>query len=290
MTIPAFELLRPKTQAEASELLLKHGDDARVIAGGTTLVILMKQRAVYYPYLIDLQEIPGLDHITADGGGIRIGAMATQRAVETSPLVGRSFPALADACGKIGNVRVRTTATIGGNLAHADYRLDPPPVLLALGAELKLSGPKQTRVVPIKDFYYGLYETALEPGEILTEVKIPPAPEGSRALYLKYVSLSANDWPCLGVAALLSLKEGRCEELRLGVGGLADRPLLIEGLELARNERVTDSLLDEIASVVDKQISPIPDLRGSEWYKRQMARVFVKRAIKELGDESAQPA
>jgi len=282
MTIPAFELLRPKTLTEASELLLKHGEDARVIAGGTTLVILMKQRTVYYPYLIDLQGISGLDHITADGDGLRIGAMATQRAVETSPLVRRSFPALADAFGKIGNVRVRMTATVGGNLAHADYRLDPPPVLLILGAEIVLSGPKESRAVPIKDFYHGLYETALKPGEILSEVKIPPAPQGSRTLYLKYASLSANDWPCLGVGALVSLKGGWCEELRVGVSGLADRPLLIEGLELARNETITESLLDEIARLVDRQISPISDLRGSEWYKREMARVFVRRAIREL--------
>ncbi|MBI4490093.1 MAG: xanthine dehydrogenase family protein subunit M [Deltaproteobacteria bacterium] len=282
MTIPEFELLRPKTLAEASELLLKHGDDARLIAGGTTLVILMKQRTVYYPYLIDLQGISGLDHITADGEGLRIGAMATQRAVETSPIIRRAFPALADSFGKIGNVRVRTTATVGGNLAHADYRLDPPPVLLILGAELVLSRTKQTRTVPVKDFYRGLYETALEPGEILVEVKVPPAPMESRALYLKYSSLSANDWPCLGVAALLNLKGKRCEELRLAVSGLADKPLLIEGLDLARNETITDSLLDEIARIVDEQISPISDLRGSEWYKRETARVFVKRAIRAL--------
>jgi len=283
MTIPEFELLKPRTLNEASELLLSHGDDARLIAGGTTLVILMKQRTVYYPYLIDLQGISGLDRIAADGGGLRIGAMATQRAVETSPLVRRSFPALADAFGKIGNVRVRTTATVGGNLAHADYRLDPPPVLLILGAEVALSGPEETRAVALKDFYRGLYETALQPGEILSEVRVPPAPEGSRTIYLKYASLSANDWPCLGVAALLRLNATRCEELRLGVSGLADRPLLIEGLELARNETITESLLDEIARLVDRQISPISDLRGSEWYKREMARVFVKRAIRELG-------
>lgn len=282
MTIPAFDLLRPKTLAEASELLLKHGDDARLIAGGTTLVILMKQRTVYYPYLIDLQGISGLDQITANSDGLRIGAMATQRAVETSPLVRRSFPALADAFGKIGNVRIRATATVGGNLAHADYRLDPPPALLILGAELVLSGPEQSRTVPIKDFYHGLYETALEPGEILAEVRLPPPPKDSRAVYLKFSSLSANDWPCLGVAALLTGHRERCEELRLAVSGLAEKPLLIEGLEMARNETITDRLLDEIARLVDGQISPISDLRGSEWYKREMARVFVKRAIREL--------
>ncbi|OGP23790.1 MAG: hypothetical protein A2038_14280 [Deltaproteobacteria bacterium GWA2_57_13] len=282
MTIPEFELLRPRTLGEASELLLKHGDEARLLAGGTTLVILMKQRTAYYPHLIDLQAIAGLDHITADGGGIRIGAMATPRAVECSPIIRNRFPALADACGKIGNVRIRATATVGGNLAHADYRLDPPPVFLILRAELVLAGPSQSRTVPIKDFYRGLYETALEPGEILVEVRIPTAPTGSRTLYLKFSSLSANDWPCLGVAALLRLSGNRCDELRLAVSGLAMKPLLIQGLEFVRNEAITDSLLDEITRIVDQQISPITDLRGSEWYKREMARVFVKRAIREL--------
>jgi aerobic carbon-monoxide dehydrogenase medium subunit len=282
MTIPEFELLKPQRLADASELLLKHGDDARAIAGGTTLVILMKQRTVHYPFLVDLQDIPGLDRITADGDGLRIGALVTQRAVETSPLVRQAFPALADAFGKIGNVRIRTTATVGGNLAHADYRLDPPPVLLILGAELILSGPSRTRTVPIKDFFRGLYETALEEGELLAEVKIPPAPAASRSVYLKYASLSANDWPCLGVAALLKGSGKKCEELRLGVSGLAEKPLLIEGLELTRNEAITESLLDEIARMVDRQIAPISDLRGSEWYKREMARVFVKRAIRQL--------
>ncbi|MBI2358373.1 MAG: FAD binding domain-containing protein [Deltaproteobacteria bacterium] len=159
-------------------------------------------------------------------------------------------------------------------------------MLLILGADLILSGPRETRTVPIKDFYRGLYETALKPGEILAEVKVPPAPKGSRTLYLKYSSLSANDWPCLGVAALFRGSGKRCEDLRLAVGGLADKPLLVEGMELARNETVTDSLLDQIALIVDKQISPISDLRGSEWYKREMARVFVKRAIRELAEDN----
>lgn len=282
MTIPEFELLRPRTLGEASELLLKHGDEARLLAGGTTLVILMKQRTAYYPYLIDLQAIAGLDHIAADGDGIRIGAMATPHAVECSPIIRNRFPALADAFGKIGNVRIRATATVGGNLAHADYRLDPPPVFLILRAELVLAGPSQSRTVPIKDFYRGLYETALEPGEILVEVRIPTAPNGSRTRYLKFSSLSANDWPCLGVAALLRLSGNRCGELRLAVSGLAMKPLLIQGLEFVQNEAITDSLLDEITRIVDQQISPIEDLRGSEWYKREMARVFVKRAICEL--------
>jgi aerobic carbon-monoxide dehydrogenase medium subunit len=282
MTIRSFDLLQPQSLAEASELLVKHGDDARPIAGGTTLVILMKQRAVYYPCLVDLQSIPGLDRISEERDGIRIGALATHRAVERSPVVRNSMPVVAEAFGKIGNVRVRQTASVGGNLAHADYRLDPPPALLALEAEVSVFGPKGSRAIPLRDFFRGLYETALEPGEILVDVKIPFMPEGSKAVYLKYSALSANDWPCLGVAALLAKDNGRCRELRLALGGVAMTPVLIQGLEFARGQNLSDAVVDEVLGEVDGQISPFSDLRGSEWYKRQMVRVFVKRAIAQL--------
>ena len=282
MTIRSFDLLQPRSLAEASELLIKHGDEARVIAGGTTLVILMKQRAVHYPCLIDLQSIPGLDQIIREKDGVRIGALVTHRAVELSPLVREVIPVVSDAFGKIGNVRVRQTASVGGNLAHADYRLDPPPALLVLGTEVTIFGPMGSRTVLLKDFFRGMYETALEPGEILVDVKIPSMAEQSKAVYLKYSALSANDWPCLGVAALFAKDNGRCKELRLALGGVAATPVLIDGLGFVRGETMTPQLIDEVLRIVDEQISPFPDLRGSEWYKRQMARVFVKRAIAQL--------
>src|SRR5881397_2578992 len=166
MTIRSFDLLQPRSLPEAVELLAKHGDEARVIGGGTTLVILMKQRALYYPYLVDLQTIPGLNEIKNEADGVCIGALVTHRAVELSPAIRRSFPVVAEAFSHIGNVRVRETASVGGNLAHADYRLDPPPPLLALEAEVSIFGSKGCRAIPLRDFFRGMYETALEPGEI----------------------------------------------------------------------------------------------------------------------------
>lgn len=282
MTIRSFDLLQPHSLAEASELLLKHGDAARPIAGGTTLVILMKQRALHYPYLVDLQSIPGLNQITEEADGIRIGALVSHRAVELSPLVRTSFPVVAGAFGTIGNVRVRQTASVGGNLAHADYRLDPPPPLLVLKSEVTLFGPRGSRRVPLKDFFLGMYETALELGEILVDVKIPYMPAGSKAVYLRHNALSANDWPCIGVAALVSKTNGRLEELRLGLSGLAATPISVSGLEFVRDQSIDNGLLEQIVSVVDQEITPFSDLRGSEWYKRRMAQVFVKRAIAQL--------
>jgi carbon-monoxide dehydrogenase medium subunit len=284
MTIRSFELLQPISVDEAIELLAKHGDDARPIGGGTTLLILMKQRALYYPYLVDLQSIPGLDQISRESDGVRIGALATHRTVELSPLIRQAFPAIAEAFSQIGNVRVRQTASVGGNLAHADYRLDPPPPLLVLGTMVNAMGPNGSRTIPIKDFFRGLYETALEPGELIVDVKIPFMPPDSKAVYLRYSSLSGNDWPCLGVAALAVGQNGRCRELRLALGGVAATPLLIEGLDLVKDQSIDDSVIDKLLDVVDEQISPSSDLRGSEWYKRKMVRVFVKKAILQLED------
>jgi aerobic carbon-monoxide dehydrogenase medium subunit len=282
MTIRSFDLLQPRSLAEASDLLLKHRDEARPIAGGTTLVILMKQRAVHYPYLVDLQSIPGLNQIAREADGIRIGALVTHRSVELSALVRNSFPVIAEAFSRIGNVRVRETASVGGNLAHADYRLDPPPPLLLLKSDVTLFGPSGSRVIRLTDFFTGMYETALEPGEILVDVKVPYMPSGSKAVYLRHSALSANDWPCLGVAAFVSKENGRVRELRLALSGLAATPVFVDGLEFVRDCSLDDSILGQILSVVDEQIAPFSDLRGSEWYKRRMAHVFVKRAIAQL--------
>ncbi|HEY3150337.1 MAG TPA: xanthine dehydrogenase family protein subunit M [Candidatus Binatia bacterium] len=282
MTIKSFDLLQPRSLPEAVELLAKHGDEARVIGGGTTLVILMKQRALYYPYLVDLQTIPGLNEIKNEADGVRIGALVTHRAVELSPAIRRSFPVVAEAFSHIGNVRVRETASVGGNLAHADYRLDPPPPLLVLGAEITAFGPNGSRTIALKHFFQGMYETALGPGDILVDVKIPFSPANGRAVYLRYSSLSATDWPCLGVAAFMTKDNGRCKELRLALGGVAATPILISGLEFASNQKLDETVVEKVLSVVDEQISPFSDLRGSEWYKRRMARLFTKKAITQL--------
>lgn len=282
MTIRTFELFQPGSLAEAAGLLTEYGDDARVIGGGTTLVILMKQRALYYPYLIDLQTIPGLKEIKREPDGVRIGTLVTHRMVETSPLIREKAPVIAEAFSHVGNVRVRQTASVGGNLAHADYRLDPPPPLLVLNSEVTVLGPNGSRRIPLKNFFRGMYETALDPEEILVDVKIPTMPANSQAVYLRFSTLSANDWPCLGVAAFLVKENGRCKELRLALGGVAATPLLIGGLEFVQDQVLDQAVIDKVRDTVDEQISPLSDLRGSEWYKRRMTRLFVNKAIAQL--------
>jgi aerobic carbon-monoxide dehydrogenase medium subunit len=285
MTIRSFELLEPRSLPEAAGLLTEYGDEARVIGGGTTLVILMKQRALHYPYLVDLRLIPGLSEMKREAGGVCVGAMVSHRTVETSPLIREKFPILAEAFCHIGNVRVRQTASVGGNLAHADYRLDPPPPLLVLNSEVTAYGPEGSRKIALKDFFRGMYETALEPGEILVDVKIPDMPPNGRAVYLRFSTLSANDWPCLGVAGFLIKENSRCKELRLALGGVAATPLLIGGLEFAADQTIDQDVIEKIQQIVDEQISPSTDLRGSEWYKRRMARLFVKKTIEQLNSQ-----
>ncbi len=282
MTIRSFDLLQPRSLLEAVEMLAEHGDEARALGGGTTLIILMKQRALYYRYLVDLQTIPGLADIKSESDGLRIGALVTHRTVELSADLRQAFPAVAEAFSHIGNVRVRQTASVGGNLAHADYRLDPPPALLVLGAEITAFGPRGYRTIPLGEFFQGIYETALEPGELLVDVRIPFMPPNSHAVYLRYTALSANDWPCLGVAAFLTKENGRCKELRVALGGVAATPLLMDGLEFANDQSLDPAVIDKLLDKVDQQISPFADLRGSEWYKRRMARLFVKKAVEQL--------
>ncbi|HEX5605515.1 MAG TPA: xanthine dehydrogenase family protein subunit M [Candidatus Binatia bacterium] len=282
MAIRSFDLLQPRSVPEAVAMLARHGDDARAVGGGTTLVILMKQRALYYPYLVDLQTIPGLSEIKVESDGVRIGALVTHRALEFSRVIRASFPALADAVGQIGNVRIRQTASIGGNLAHADYRLDPPPALLVLGAEVSLFGADGARTLPLSQFFQGLYETALKPAELLIDIKVPFMPENSRAVYLRYSTLSANDWPCLGVAAFLSKAKGRCRELRVALGGLASTPVLVGGLDFVNDQTLDSAVIERLLDTVDQQIAPFGDFRGSEWYKRRMACLFVKKAVEQL--------
>ncbi|MDH3443214.1 MAG: xanthine dehydrogenase family protein subunit M [Deltaproteobacteria bacterium] len=282
MTIRSFDLLQPRSLPEAVDMLGRHGDDARVIGGGTTLVILMKQRALHYPYVVDLQTVPGLNEIKKEADGVRIGALVTHRMVETSADIRSAFPVVAEAFSHIGNVRVRQTASVGGNLAHADYRLDPPPPLLVLNSEITAFGPDGLRKIPLRDFFSGMYETVLKPGEILVDVKIPNMSVNSKAAYLRFSTLSANDWPCLGVAAFLVKEKGRCKELRVSLGGVAATPLLIGGLEFAVDQTLDEIVIEKVLETVDGEISPSSDLRGSEWYKRRMARLFVKRAIEQL--------
>ena len=278
-----IQFIQPDSIAEALDVLSRYGDGAKVIAGGTAVVLMLQHKLIAPRALISLRRVPGLNAIRAEGGGLHLGPMALLRDVERSPLVRERFPALARACGVVGNVRIRNQATLGGNLAEADYASDPPSMLLALDAVVTVTGMSGSRTIPLADFHLGFYTTAIQPDELMTDIFVPIFASGSRMAYLKFKSRSSEDRPCVGVAAVAEFQEGICKEARIAVGAACETPRRLPEVEkLAQGRVLTDALIAEIAEGYAANIEPLEDLRGSAWYRSQMIRVHVRRALEEV--------
>lgn len=282
MGLPPFELLAPGSVEEASRLIAEEG--AVPLAGGTAIVPLMRQRLFVPARLVSLHRLPALAEISpSNGGGLWVGAMASLRAVETHPLVREDYPLLAETLGQVANVRVRGSATLGGNLAHGDYRLDPPAALIALGAQIRLGSARGVRVLPIEDFFLGFFETAKVADEILLGVELPlPAPRTS-SHYLKFTAHASVDWPCVGVAVHLRWEaSGRCEGGRVVLTAAASKPFEVRGVEEAlRGTLVSEAAAQKAGELAAEQLDPIGDASGSAWYKREIAPALVRRALVE---------
>lgn len=275
-------LHRPETVGEACALLAAD-PSAMAFGGGTAIQILRKLGILFAEAFVDLSRIPGLRDITPTAsGGLRAGPMVTVRRMETSALVREVAPLAATAYSKVANPRVRNTASIGGNVAHGDYRLDPPVALLALGATIEATSSAGVRQIPAAGFFTDFQQTALAPGELVTAIEIPATPAGATASYAKLSSLSANDWPCASAAALL-VPAGGTLTLRLAIGALAPVPRLasadVTGADVTGRgqEEVVDIALELAGPLLD----PIPDVRGSVEYKRTLGRVAVADAVRD---------
>ncbi len=281
-----IEYLEPASLEEACLLLQKHGGDSRVIAGGTSVVLMLRQQLISPRALVSLGGIPDLDYIRRDPDGVHLGALASLRAIERSTLVRATIPALAQACGSVGNIRVRNQATLGGNLSAADYAADPPAMLAALDARVRLVSAAGERELPLEDFFSGFYTTVLEPGELLAEVIVPRQAEGGRAVYLKVPGLSAEGRPCVAVGVLADLDEaGNCQRLQVAIGAAVEVPRRLPAVEAwAAGRSLTDELVEAIAEAYSAQLEPLSDVRGSAWYRGEMIRVFVRRALVEARD------
>jgi carbon-monoxide dehydrogenase medium subunit len=263
--------------------LAEYGDDAKVVAGGTALTLMLEHKLIAPDLLLGIGTLPGLNSLNLTKDGMQIGSLVSLRSLELSPEVRQAFPALAAACGEVGNVRVRNQATLGGNLGEADYASDPPTVLAILDAEVQVASQDGTRMIPLAEFFYGFFTTAIEPEELITGISIPSRPEGSRSVYLKYKSRSSEDRPCVGVAALAKVEEGVCKDLRVAVGAACEIPERLPDIEaMAVGQPMTDELIEEVAESYSTEIETLEDLRGSAWYRRQMIRVHVKRALVEV--------
>jgi|SRR5579864_1436121 len=283
----AVAFLQPTSIAETIDSLTAYGEDARIVAGGTALTIMLREGLIHPTALISLNDIPGLRAIEVADGYLRLGALVTHRDVHTSNLVQKTAPMLANTFGVVGNVRIRNVATVGGVLAEADYASDPPAVFLALDASIEATGPGGVRHIPIADFFIGFYQTALAPDEVLTAVRVPIPPLGTRGMYEKYVTRSSEDRPCVGVAATVRVApDGHtCDELRVAVGAAAETPQRFADVEqLARGAPLDDDVVNTIADAYANRIDTLADMRGSAWYRSEMVRVWVRRAIEHARD------
>ncbi len=283
--MPNIKLLQPNSIDEAVTLLGAQNDETKIISGGTALVIMLKNRLIAPATLLSLGRLSELRRIRHEPGvGLRIGALATIREAELSPLIRDQHPTLAQTFGKVGNVRVRNAATVGGNLSEADYASDPPCLLVALRARIKARSAKSEREIPLVSLFKGFYETALAADEILTELIVPDPQPGTRSTYLKYVSRSSEDRPCVGMAAVLETQaDGTCDELRLVAGAVAEIPQEITAAEeQARGQRLTGPLIEEIAQAYADAIEPLSDLRGSPWYRKKIIQVLARRAMQQV--------
>ena len=283
--MPNIKLLQPASLNEAVSLLSEHSDETKIVSGGTALVIMLRNRLIAPATLLSLGRLPELRSIRHEPGtGLRIGALVTIREAETASLVREKHSVLAQTFGKVGNIRVRNAATVGGNLSEADYASDPPCVLVALRATVKARSANGEREIPLRDFFTGFYETVLAPDEILTELIVPDPAPGSRATYLKYVSRSSEDRPCVGMAVVFEkASDGTCKDLRVVAGAVSETPQEIAATEsMARGNDLSASLIEQIADAYSTGIEPLSDLRGSAWDRKQIIRVMARRAMEQV--------
>jgi carbon-monoxide dehydrogenase medium subunit len=275
-----FELVEPRDLGEACAALAEL-PDAKPIAGGTALVILMKQGLVVTDALVNLAKVEGMAGIEpTPEGGLRIGAMATLEEVASSELVRRDFPLLAEACHLVANIRIRNVATLGGNLAHADYQSDPPTALLALDAEVELTSAGGVRAVALDELVQGAYVTVIRPEEVLSAIHLKPPITGARSRYVKFTTRSSEDRPCAGVAVVARMAGDRCEALRLAVGAAGPRSVRFKQAEaMAEGRRLDRALAESVAESVAADIDVVEDLNGGTGYKRRVVRTLTARAL-----------
>jgi carbon-monoxide dehydrogenase medium subunit len=267
---------RPETLEETTQLLAEL-DDAMVYGGGTAIQILRKQGLLFAEDYVDIAGVASLKDLACDEAGVTLGSMVSLRRMETDPDVRRLVPLAAETYGRVANPRVRNTASAGGNIAHGDYRLDPPTALVVLDATVSLTSVEGTREVSMREFFTDFQETAVDHGELISAISVPRQPRGAVGSYCKLSSLSENDWPCASAAALAVPEDGFIE-MRLGLGAVAATTLFL-AFDITPDmdeQQAVDAALEIANSAMD----PIADIRGSVHYKAQLGRVAVEEAVR----------
>ena len=276
-----FDLVEPATLDEAVTLLGEN-EAARPIAVGTALLLMVKAGLFQPEALVSLRRLAAdLTGIARqDDGSLRIGAMTSLTELGRSPLVRNAFPVITHTLKTLSNVRIRNVATIGGHLAHADPHMDLPPVLLCLGARLRVHGARGERWVALEDLYSGYYETTLARDELITQVVLPAPAQEWAAAYVKFTALSADDWPAVGVAVSATRRDGTLGDVRVALGAAMERAVRLPSVEAQlEGERPSAELVRRAGDSAAQEVRPLGDLRGSAEYKREMVRVHARRAI-----------
>jgi carbon-monoxide dehydrogenase medium subunit len=276
----SFEYFSPRTLEEAIALLQKLGPEAKLLSGGQSLIPMMKLRLLSPEYIVDINRIPGLDYITENNGHLRIGCLTREHELESSDVVKTKFPILSDTAKVIADPLVRSQATVCGNLAHGDPANDHPATMLALGASVVATGPKGQREIAIQDFFPGLFTTALEPEEILTEIKIPFPPPRSGGAYLK-LERKVGDYATAGVAVQITLDNaGACTRAGIGLTNVGMTPIKATQAEASLvGKKLDDAAIQQAAQLAASESQPMDDIRGSADYKRDLVRVLTTRAL-----------
>ncbi len=281
MIPPSFEYLTPSNISDAVALLQKHGDEAKILAGGHSLIPAMRLRLAEPGYLIDISGIGGLDYIQEEAGQLRIGAMTCEAALEESEIVQSKYPLLLDTAKMIADPSVRNMATVGGNLAHGDPANDHPATMLALRASVVAEGPNGTREIKIDDFFPDFFTTALSEDEILTEIRIPTPPSASGGAYLK-IERKVGDYAAAAVACQLNIdSSGSIENIGLGLTNVGSTPIRASSAEeLLKGKKPDENMLAEAGRLAAADSEPMEDLRGSAEYKIALVNELTQRAIK----------
>jgi carbon-monoxide dehydrogenase medium subunit len=289
MIPPAFEYFRPKTIPEALAFLKQYGDDAKILSGGQSLIPMMKLRLARPAYIVDLNRIMGLSYIKEEGGFLKIGGLTREAELESSSLVRSKYPLLIDTASVIADPQVRNLATVGGNLAHGDPANDHPATMLALGAQIVATGSKGERVIPVENFFVSLFTTALEPGEILTEIWIPVPPPKSGGAYVK-VERKVGDFATAAVAAQLTLDDkGAIQKAGIGLTNVGPTPVKARKAEdLLRGKTPEAATIAQAAQLAADDAQPSSDLRGPAEYKKGLVKELATRAISRAVERAGQ--
>ncbi|MFQ5650536.1 MAG: FAD binding domain-containing protein [bacterium] len=280
MIPPSFEYFSPASLTEALSLLTKYGEEAKILSGGHSLIPMMKLRLAAPPYVIDIGQIDDLDHIKEENGYLSIGALTKEAALEASNLVAQNYPILLDTAKVIADPLVRNMATVGGNLAHGDPANDHPATMIALEAQVVVTGPGGSRTIPAEAFFVDLLTTQLRADEILTEVRIPTPPANSGGAYIK-LERKVGDYAIAAVAAQVTLDaDGTCKHVGIGLTNVGNVPIKArDAIDYLLGKKPDEAATKEAGKLAAAAADPTDDLRGTEEYKRSLVNTLTRRAL-----------